>query len=174
VPFKPTEGDLSVKTAKKPAAKRGVKKKAAKPAAISKSAKTAKKPAARKPAAKKPVAKKAEPSALLSRIVKSLDDDKAEKIVSIDLAGRSSLCDAMVVASGRSTRHVAACAEHLVQRLKEIGYAPRANGLAQGDWALVDAGDIIVHVFRPEVRTYYDIEGMWSVGEPKRTRAKAK
>ncbi|MDE2183890.1 MAG: ribosome silencing factor [Alphaproteobacteria bacterium] len=109
---------------------------------------------------------------LLSRILKSLDDDKAEGIVTIDLAGRSSLCDALVVASGRSARHVASIAEHLARRLKECGYGTRPmNGVAQGDWALVDAGDVIVHVFRPEVRAYYDLEGMWSVEEPARARA---
>jgi len=110
--------------------------------------------------------------ALLSRIVKSLEDDKAEEIVTIDLEGRSSLCDAIVVASGRSSRHVASIAEHLARRLKEAGYGTRPlNGAAQGDWALVDAGDVIVHIFRPEVRAYYDLEGMWSVEEPVRARA---
>ena len=109
---------------------------------------------------------------LLSRILTSLDDDKAEEIVTIDLKGRSSLCDAIVVASGRSSRHVAAIAEHLARRLKEAGYGTRpTNGLAQGDWALIDAGDVIVHIFRPEVRAYYDLEGMWSVEEPRRARA---
>jgi ribosome-associated protein len=92
--------------------------------------------------------------------------------VTIDLDGRSSLCDAIVVASGRSSRHVAAIAEHLARRLKEAGYGTRpVNGTAQGDWALIDAGDVIVHVFRPEVRDYYDLEGMWSVQEPARARA---
>jgi len=106
--------------------------------------------------------------ALLSRILTSLDDDKAEEIVSINLDGRSSLCDAIVVASGRSSRHVASIAEHLARRLKEAGYGTRpVNGAGQGDWALVDAGDVIVHIFRPEVRSYYDLEGMWSVDEPK-------
>lgn len=109
---------------------------------------------------------------LLSRILTSLDDDKAEEIVTIDLKSRSSLCDAIVVASGRSSRHVAAIAEHLARRLKEAGYGTRpTNGLAQGDWALIDAGDVIVHIFRPEVRAYYDLEGMWSVEEPRRARA---
>ena len=111
----------------------------------------------------------------MDRIVKSLDDDKAERIVSIALDGRSSLCDFVVVASGRSSRHVSSTADHLVRRLKEAGYGTRpADGLAQGDWALVDAGDVIVHIFRPEVRTYYDIEGMWSVEEPKPARKRAK
>ncbi len=109
---------------------------------------------------------------MLKRIRTSLEDDKAEEIVTIDLAGRSSLCDAVVIASGRSSRHVMSIAEHLARRLKEEGYGSRpVNGAAQGDWALVDAGDVIVHVFRPEVRDYYDLEGMWSVGaEPKPMR----
>jgi ribosome-associated protein len=103
-------------------------------------------------------------SELLKRIRTSLEDDKAEDIVSIDLAGRSSLCDAVVIASGRSSRHVMSIAEHLARRLKEEGYGTRpVSGASQGDWALVDAGDVIVHVFRPEVRDYYDLEGMWSV-----------
>src|ERR1700761_9071125 len=92
---------------------------------------------------------------------------KAEAIVACNLEGRSSLCDAAVVASGRSSRHVMAIAEHLARRLKEEGYGTRpVNGAAQGDWALVDAGDVIVHVFRPEVRDYYDLEGMWNVASP--------
>ena len=153
--------------------------------------KTGKKPTAAKtkPAAKKPVAKKAAKkpipkkkkvpapkapaSELMSRILASLDDDKAEQVVTIDLEGRSSLADAVVIASGRSSRHVASIADHLARRLKEGGYGTRpVNGAAQGDWVLVDAGDVIVHVFRPEVRDYYDLEGMWSVGaSPKTGRA---
>ena len=108
-------------------------------------------------------------SELLKRIVASLEDDKAEAIVTIDLEGRSSLCDAAVIASGRSSRHVMAIAEHLARRLKEEGYGTRpVTGAAQGDWVLVDAGDVIVHVFRPEVRDYYDLEGMWNVAAPSR------
>ena len=102
---------------------------------------------------------------MLTRILASLDDDKAENIVTIDLEGRSALCDAAVIASGRSSRHVGAMADHLARRLKESGYGTRPiSGQAQGDWVLVDAGDVIVHLFRPEVRDYYDLEGMWSVG----------
>jgi len=102
----------------------------------------------------------------------SLDEDKAEDIVVIDLEGRSSLADALVIATGRSSRHVAAIAEHLARRLKDAGYGTRpVNGAQQGDWVLVDAGDVIVHVFRSEVRDYYDLEGMWSVNEPQRGRA---
>jgi ribosome-associated protein len=107
---------------------------------------------------------KSEP--LLSRILTSLDEDKAEDIVTVDLTGRSSLCDAIVIASGRSQRHVAAIAEHLARKLKETGYGTaHIEGLTQGDWVLIDAGDFIIHIFRPEVRTYYDLEGMWSVDE---------
>jgi ribosome-associated protein len=156
-----TEETLSPAKAKKTKAK--VRKPAAK--------KTAKKPAAKK-ASKKPTAKSkpkpkkapAPQSALLDRIKASLEDDKAEDIVTINLADRSSLCDAVVIASGRSTRHVMSIAEHLARRLKESGYGTRpVTGAGQGDWVLVDAGDVIVHVFRPEVRDYYDLEGMWSV-----------
>ena len=156
---------------KKPAAKaKAPKAVKAKKVPAKKSAKTVKKPAAKKPAvsAKKPAvaAKKPAPqSDLLRRILASLDDDKAENIVTIDLEGRTALCDAAVIASGRSSRHVGAMAEHLARRLKESGYGTRpVSGQAQGDWVLVDAGDVIVHLFRPEVRDYYDLEGMWSVG----------
>jgi len=135
----------------------------------------AKKPAARKTAPKPATKKKAPATVLLSRILQSLDDDKAEEVVAIDMDGHSSLCDTIVIANGRSSRHVASIAEHLARRLKEIGYGTRpVNGLAQGDWVLVDAGDVIVHVFRPEVRAYYDLEGMWSVDEkPARARRAA-
>jgi len=92
--------------------------------------------------------------------------------VTIDLHGRSSLADAIVIASGRSQRHVSAIAEHLGRKLKELGYGTRpTGGLESGDWVVVDAGDVIVHIFRPEVRAYYDLEGMWSVGEPVRAAA---
>ncbi|HVZ92672.1 MAG TPA: ribosome silencing factor [Rhizomicrobium sp.] len=133
------------------------------------------KPTGARRAPKKSAPKKkaaTEQTTLLSRILKSLDDDKAEDISTIDLSGRASFCDAIVIASGRSSRHVAAIAEHLARRLKEAGYGTRpVDGAQQGDWALVDAGDVVVHVFRPEVRAYYDLEGMWSVEEPKRARA---
>jgi ribosome-associated protein len=133
-----------------------------------KKATKSKKTSVKKPASKTPAvaARKAAPqSDLLKRIVASLEDDKAENIVTIDLEGRTALCDAAVIASGRSSRHVSAMAEHLARRLKESGYGTRpVNGQAQGDWVLVDAGDVIVHLFRPEVRDYYDLEGMWSVG----------
>jgi ribosome-associated protein len=133
------------------------------------SRKTPAKRASTKTASKRAVPKE---QALLDRILKSLDDDKAEDIVTIGLEGRSSLTDALVIASGRSSRHVAAIAEHLARKLKEAGYGTRPiDGLQSGDWVLVDAGDVIVHIFRPEVRDYYDLEGMWSVEEPKRAAA---
>jgi ribosome-associated protein len=95
--------------------------------------------------------------------------------VTIDLKGRSSLCDAIVVATGRSARHVAALAENLATHLKEWGFTgARVEGLPQGDWVLIDAGDVIVHLFREEVRSYYDLESMWSVDERNdKTRAAA-
>jgi ribosome-associated protein len=137
---------------------------------------TRKPAAAKKPrtaAVKRAPKKKTEQPALLKHILKSLDDDKAEDVVTIDLEGRSSLADALVIATGRSTRHVASMAEHIARHLKEEGYGTRpVNGAAQGDWVLVDAGDVIVHLFRAEVRDYYDLEGMWSVEEPKRKAAR--
>jgi len=114
-------------------------------------------------------AKQDEEQALLPRILSSLDQDKAEDVVTIDLEARSSIADALVIASGRSARHVTSIAENLTRRLKDAGYRTRPlDGASQGDWVLVDAGDVIVHVFRPEVRAYYDLEGMWSVQEPHR------
>ncbi len=148
-----------------------MKAKASKPAAKKAPAKSAKKPKTAAPLVKRDAAPRPAAKApdLLERIVKSLDDDKAEDIVTIDLHGRSSLTDAIVIASGRSQRHVAAIAEHLARKLKDAGYGTRpVNGAGQSDWVLVDAGDVIVHIFRPEVRSYYDLEGMWSVEEPRR------
>ena len=108
---------------------------------------------------------------LLARVQASLDDDKAEDLVTIDLTGRSSLTDAIVVATGRSSRHVASLAENMARRLKEWGYGTaRIEGLPQGDWVLIDARDVVVHIFRAEVRAYYDLEGMWSVDEASHRR----
>ena len=89
--------------------------------------------------------------------------DNPERVV-IDLRGKSSICDQMVVASGRAQRHVAAMAEHLAEELKpHLGHAPAIEGLPAGDWVLLDAGDVIVHLFRPEVRAFYNLEKMWGV-----------
>ena len=99
---------------------------------------------------------------LLDIIVTSLEDDKAEEIVKIDLKGKSEMADYMVVASGRATRQVAAIAEHLVSTLKQDhGRSSKIEGKDAGDWVLIDTGDIIVHVFRPEVREFYQLEKMW-------------
>ncbi len=99
---------------------------------------------------------------LLARILASLDDDKAEDVVAIDLRGRSSVADHMVICSGRSSRQVGAIAEKLADRLKEdFGRSVKIEGKDQGDWVLIDAGDVIVHVFRPEVRDFYQLEKMW-------------
>jgi len=104
-----------------------------------------------------------EASAALFRLVlTSLDDAKAENIVTIDLKGKSSIGDHMIVASGRSDRHVGAIADQLGRKLKAAGFGRvRMEGLPSCDWVLVDAGDIIVHVFRPEVRDFYNLEKMW-------------
>ncbi|MEI4484730.1 ribosome silencing factor [Frigidibacter sp. MR17.14] len=104
----------------------------------------------------------AESDHLLERILSSLDDDKAEEIVTIDLRGRSSVADHMVICSGRSSRQVGAIAEKLVERLKtELGRSAKIEGKDAGDWVLIDAGDVLVHVFRPEVREFYQLEKMW-------------
>ena len=93
----------------------------------------------------------------------SLDDDKAENILVVDLRGKSPMADFMVIASGRSARHVGAICEKLMDRMKEtFGVRPRAEGVEHGDWALIDASDVIVHVFRPEVREFYALEKMWA------------
>ena len=100
-------------------------------------------------------------------ILDSLDEAKAEDTVSIDLTGKSPLGDIMIVASGRSHRHVGAIADRLVSDLKDAGLGvPRVEGLPHCDWVLIDAGDVLVHVFRPEVRSFYNIEKMWMADHP--------
>ena len=99
---------------------------------------------------------------MIDVILTCLDDAKAEEIVAVDITGKSSLADHMVVASGRSQRHVGAVADQMVTALRDAGYGkPRIEGLPHCDWVLVDAGDVIVHIFRPEVREFYNIEKMW-------------
>lgn len=99
---------------------------------------------------------------LLALVLDSLDTDKAEDVVSIDLRGRSEVADHMVIASGRSSRQVAALAEKLTERLKtELRVSAQIEGKATGDWVLIDAGDAIIHIFRPEVREFYQLEKMW-------------
>jgi ribosome-associated protein len=107
------------------------------------------------------------PAALLKDIVHWLDEAKAENVVTIDLAGKSSIGDFMVVATGRSDRHVGAIADQLQRKLKENGRGRvRVEGLEACDWVLIDTGDIIVHVFRAEVREFYNLEKMWSADRP--------
>ncbi len=108
--------------------------------------------------------------ALLKNVLHWLDEAKAEEIVTIDLAGKSSIGDYMVIASGRSDRHVGAIADELRKKLKEAGCdRVHVEGLSACDWALVDSGDIIIHVFRPEVRDFYNLEKMWSGDRPGET-----
>lgn len=124
------------------------------------------------PATGLPVGPRAKPSAaapdghsseaVLALVLKSVDDDKAEDIVQIDLRGRSDVADYMVICSGRSSRQVASISEKLADRLKqELRISVRMEGKETGDWVLIDAGDVIVHVFRPEVREFYQLEKMW-------------
>ena len=101
-----------------------------------------------------------------------MDDDKAEDIVTVDLNGKSSIADYLVIASGRSTRQVSAIAEHLADKVEEhLGRSVHTEGKRSGDWVLIDVGDIIVHVFRPEVRTTYNLEKMWAVQLPEQASA---
>ncbi len=96
-------------------------------------------------------------------VLTSLEDDKAEDILAIDIRGKSSFADMLVVASGRSARHVGALADHVLRKLKDAGVKDvRVEGLPQADWVLVDAGDVVVHLFRPEVRAFYNIEKIWT------------
>ena len=103
---------------------------------------------------------------LLRRIIGSLEDGKAEDIVTIDLAGKTEIADYMVVASGRSARQVIALTEHLARDAAARNGASSVEGKAQGDWVLIDAGDVIVHLFRPEIRAHYNLEKMWGSAWP--------
>ena len=104
--------------------------------------------------------------ALLDFVLAQLDDDQAQDVVAIDLEGKSSIADHMVIASGRSTRQVASIAQKLAEKLKQNGHGPvKLEGLPQADWVLLDAGDIVVHLFRPEVRSFYNLERMWAFGD---------
>ncbi len=104
--------------------------------------------------------------ALHSLVMQSLDDDQAVEVVTIPLAGKSSIADHMVIASGRSSRQVASMATKLAERIKQqFGRIVRIEGLPVADWVLIDADDVIVHLFRPEVRTFYNLERMWAFGD---------
>jgi ribosome-associated protein len=110
------------------------------------------------------------PREILTLVLDRLEDEKAEDTVSIDLRGKTTIADHMVVTSGRSQRHVGAIAEHLVEALEAGGArGVRVEGLPHCDWVLIDAGDVIVHVFRPEVRAFYNLEKMWARARPAKT-----
>jgi ribosome-associated protein len=100
-------------------------------------------------------------------ILASLENSKAEDVIAIDVAGKTTLADTMIVATGRSTVHVGAIADHLAKAVREAGYpTPRLEGLPNCDWVLLDAGDAIVHIFRTEVRQFYNLEKLWSADRP--------
>ena len=100
-------------------------------------------------------------------VLASLEDDKAEDILAIDIRGKSSFADMLVIASGRSARHVGALADHVMRKLKDAGLKDvRIEGMPQADWVLVDAGDVVIHLFRPEVRSFYNIEKIWAGATP--------
>lgn len=110
------------------------------------------------------------PNALESLILGRLDDEKAQDIVFIDLKGKSAFADGLIIASGRSHRHVGAIADHLLRALKDFGHGKaKVEGLPHCDWVLIDTGDVIVHLFRPEVRSYYNLEKLWAIDSPHRT-----
>src|SRR5579863_5945818 len=113
------------------------------------------------------------PAGMLVQTVQGcLNDAKAEDIVCIDLNGKTALADTMIIATGRSNTHVGAMAERVIKALKELGVAaPRVEGLANCDWVLVDAGDAVVHLFRPEVRQFYNLEKMWGRDRPSERQA---
>ncbi|MBK5263755.1 MAG: ribosome silencing factor [Alphaproteobacteria bacterium] len=117
-------------------------------------------------AANDPADEPASVAALHALVLQSLDDDQAQETVSIPLQGKSSIADHMVIASGRSTRQVAAMAQKLAERIKQqTGRIARIEGLPAADWVLIDAGDVIVHLFRPEVRSFYNLERMWGFAD---------
>jgi ribosome-associated protein len=103
---------------------------------------------------------------ILRLVLARLDDMKAEDIITLDLRDKSSIGDYMVVSSGRSQRHVGSVADRIVEDLHKVGVAARVEGVPHCDWVLIDAGDVIVHVFRPEVRAFYDLERMWATARP--------
>ena len=110
---------------------------------------------------------KGTPENLLGIVRETLDEAKALDVVSIDLEGKSSIADTMVIASGRSTRHVGAIADQVLKNLKKITkYRIKVEGMPHCDWVLIDGGDVIVHIFRPEVREFYNLEKMWSADRP--------
>jgi ribosome-associated protein len=160
------------KRAAKPSARKSAKKNAGKKSAARKSAKTAvKKTAVKKAAVRKTAGKAAAARAtvksdikhpVLKLILARLDEDQAANTIHIDLANKSTIADWMVVTSGRSNRHVNAIADHVIESLHKSGVPQvRVEGMPNCDWVLIDAGDVILHIFRPEVRAFYNLEKMW-------------
>ena len=124
------------------------------------------------PASAPAKAKGIDPAELAKLVATQLDEDKAENILQIDLAGKSPMADTMIVASGRSARHVSALADHVVRKLKDAGASKvRMEGMPNADWVLIDAGDVVVHIFRPEVREFYNLERLWTSDAPPVARA---
>jgi ribosome-associated protein len=156
---KPKHAKRPIKTTTKATAKKSAPKKFAPKKIVTK------KPTARKLAAAAP-AIGGFPEELKNAALKVLDDRQAEDIVTISLAGRSSMADYMIVASGRASRQIAAIADYLREAFMKLGVERvRIEGVSQADWVLVDAGDVIVHLFRPEVRQYYGLESIWDATE---------
>lgn len=108
---------------------------------------------------------------LTRNVIGSLDDAKAEDVLVIDLEGKTSIADAMVIATGRSNTHVNSIADRVLKTCKDHGFATRVEGMPQCDWVLIDAGDMVVHIFRPEVRQFYNLEKMWGTDRPDERRA---
>ena len=111
------------------------------------------------------------PDALSRAILASLDDTKAEDVLTIDLQGKTTIADTMVLATGRSTTHVGSIADRVIRACKDIGVLAKVEGLPHCDWVLVDAGDVVVHLFRPEVRQFYNLEKLWGVDRPSERQA---
>lgn len=112
-------------------------------------------------------AKASQEKDVLTIILTCLEDMKAEETVEIDLLGKTSLADKMVIASGGSNRHVGSIADRIIEELKNNGHGfPKVEGMPACDWVLIDAGDVLVHIFRPEVRAFYNLEKMWSADRP--------
>ena len=113
----------------------------------------------------------ADPDRIAATILGSLDDAKAEEILPIDLRGKTTLADTMILATGRSTTHVGAIADRVTRACKDVGVIARVEGLPHCDWVLIDAGDVIVHLFRPEVRVFYNLEKLWGADRPSERQA---
>ena len=126
---------------------------------------------AAKVAAPVPLAVENHVRALAQGVMLSLDDAKAEDVLEIDLGGKTSIADTMVIATGRSNTHVNAIADRVLKACKAVGTTARIEGMPQCDWVLIDAGDVIVHIFRPEVRQFYNLEKMWGTDRPDERRA---